>query len=127
MRCNIDMGISNLPAEIQNNIFFYYAEHPCAVMLKNFILCEECGRVKQEHHKCKYCKQRFCCFCDDYEKVLYRSKHKDDELVCSDCLSDDGLFHHFRNARLSFIVVSCTRCWRVLNLCFPNSMMRLSI
>ena len=95
MRCNIDMGISNLPVEIQNKIFFYYAEHPCAVMIKNFILCEECGREKQKHHKCKYCKQRFCCFCDDYEKVQYRSKHKDDELVCSDCLSDDGLFQHF--------------------------------
>ena len=27
--------ISGLPDEIQNKIFFYYAEHPCAVMIKD--------------------------------------------------------------------------------------------
>ena len=26
--------ISNLPVELQNRIFFYYAEHPCAKMIK---------------------------------------------------------------------------------------------
>ena len=35
MRRSISMEISNLPVEIQNKIFFYYAEHPCAVMIKD--------------------------------------------------------------------------------------------
>ena len=28
------MNIVDLPIEIQNNIFYFYAEHPCAKMLK---------------------------------------------------------------------------------------------
>ena len=30
-------SIDNLPLEIQNKIFYYYAEHPCAKMIKNQI------------------------------------------------------------------------------------------
>ena len=29
--------ISNLPVELQNQIFYYYAEHPCAKMIKEQI------------------------------------------------------------------------------------------
>ena len=51
--------ISNLPVELQNQIFYYYAEHPCAKMIKEiapridniigypkyFIYtCDECGK-----------------------------------------------------------------------------------
>ena len=32
------MMISNLPVELQNKIFFYYAEHPCAKMIKQKML-----------------------------------------------------------------------------------------
>ena len=28
------MNIQDLPIEIQNKIFYYYAEHPCARMIK---------------------------------------------------------------------------------------------
>ena len=35
MRRSISMEIKDLPVEIQNKIFFYYAEHPCAVMVKD--------------------------------------------------------------------------------------------
>ena len=53
------MMISDLPVELQNQIFFYYAEHPCAKMIKEiapridnilgypkyFIYtCDECGK-----------------------------------------------------------------------------------
>ena len=31
------MMISNLPLELQNKIFYYYAEHPITAMLKNEI------------------------------------------------------------------------------------------
>ena len=31
------MEINNLPLELQNKIFYYYAEHPCAKMIKNQI------------------------------------------------------------------------------------------
>ena len=35
MRRSRSMEISDLPVEIRNKIFFYYAEHPCAEMIKN--------------------------------------------------------------------------------------------
>ena len=31
-------SITNLPLELQNNIFYYYAEHPYAKMIKNKML-----------------------------------------------------------------------------------------
>ena len=30
------MEINNLPLELQNKIFYYAAEHPCAVMIKEY-------------------------------------------------------------------------------------------
>ena len=56
------MMISDLPVELQNKIFFYCAEHPCAKMIKElapridtslsyptyFIYkCDECGKNKR--------------------------------------------------------------------------------
>ena len=64
--------ISGLPDEIQNKIFFYYAEHPCAVMIKDELqaiprfltfLGEECFCEFREHlflkmYRIKYRRER---------------------------------------------------------------------
>ena len=89
------MQINELPVEIQNRIFYYYAEHPCAEMIKSFVMCEVCGIRKQTYHKCNYCKQLFCPLCDEYEKIYYRRKNP--EFVCVECLcGHTGLFDYFR-------------------------------
>ena len=91
------MQINELPVEIQNKIFYYYAEHPCSAMIKSFMVCEVCDRRKQTYHKCNYCKQLFCPFCDEYEKIYYRCR-KNPELVCVECLcGHTGLFDYFHN------------------------------
>jgi hypothetical protein len=89
------MQINELPVELQNKIFYYYAEHPCSAMIKSFMICEVCDKGKNRFHKCDYCKRLFCTFCEAYEKIGYRQKNP--ELVCEDCLyGHTGLFDHFR-------------------------------
>ena len=47
------MDISNLPVELQNNIFYYYAEHPCARMIKqrvNYMYFKKIKNIKDMDH-----------------------------------------------------------------------------
>ena len=50
--------ISNLPVELQNKIFYYCAEHPCAKMIKHQIddmfRCWRCGRDLLYEEGCLY-------------------------------------------------------------------------
>ena len=43
------MDIENLPVEMQNKIFYYYAEHPCALMIKqrvNYMYFKKIKNIK---------------------------------------------------------------------------------
>ena len=41
------MEIKNLPLELQNKIFYYYAEHPCARMIRKHIEITEEDEMKR--------------------------------------------------------------------------------
>ena len=57
------MMISNLPVELQNKIFYYCAEHPCAKMIKNQIddmfRCWPCGKDIIYEYGCLYYEMRW--------------------------------------------------------------------
>ena len=53
------MMIRNLPQELQNKIFFYYAEHPCAKMIKEIAprIDNIIGYPKYFISKCDECRK----------------------------------------------------------------------
>ena len=75
--------LRRLPPELQNKVFFYAAEHPCAVIIKRFFRCDECGAPKCFIIKCHYCGCPLCLACGWFDyMVIQRRGH----YVCIDCI-----------------------------------------
>jgi len=75
--------MEHLPQEIQNKIFYFYAEHPCAIMIKQHFCCVGCGAFSTFRRKCYYCKSIFCLGCKFFEYFVIKSRGK---YVCIGCI-----------------------------------------
>lgn len=78
--------VQQLPTELQNRVFYYYAEHPCAVL------------VKEWYHRCFGMWAHY-----EYKSGNYRTMEELEE-----GFREDGFFHGGRRMRktLRFIPVN---------------------
>ena len=73
---------NKLPEELVWNVV-KYLQHPLAELIQDDAMCGVCNDLIPLHHKCDYCKNRFCVRHTDYEKVI---KTSGDYLACIECL-----------------------------------------
>ena len=91
--------ISNLPVELQNKIFFYAAEHPCAKMIKKHIEITEEDEIDwyfcRPSNVLSELTNSFVGSCDHCDKngrmINLLSCADTGDMVCHKCLKDDKI------------------------------------
>ena len=80
------MEITDLPSEIQNHIFYYWAEHPAATVIRDYFQtrCDACDEAGTRWYDDVYLTGFFCKSCYDAH-VVHRTC-----VECGQLTEDDG-------------------------------------